>query len=86
MNRIYTGFLNFREIGLPEKVKDGFDQILCVNSCGDLHKLITSEPDPDQRADPGTRFLNFSGISEEVMDGFRLNCMRRRVWGSAGFG
>jgi len=31
------------------------------------------EPDPDQSSDPGTGFigfLNFSGISEEVMDRF----------------
>ena len=33
------------------------------------------EPDPDQSSNPGTGFtpdfLNFSGISEEVMDRFR---------------
>ena len=29
------------------------------------------EPDPGQSSDPGTGFLNFSGISQQVMDGFR---------------
>ena len=32
--------------------------------------LLTFEPHPDHSLNPGTGFLHFSGLSEEVMDGF----------------
>ena len=51
-----------------------------AGSRSDMDELInflarSFEPDPDHSPDPVTvtytGFLNFSGISEEVMDGFR---------------
>jgi len=68
--------------GRTEEVMNGFnDEILCVNSCGGLHKLIRfwagSGSDFGSWNRIYTGFFNFSGICEKVMDRFRWNFMRQ---------
>ena len=64
-----------------KKLWTDFDDILCIDSCGDCMIWLGFEPDPDHSSDLRTGFtsdfFNFRGISEEVMDGFRWNFMRR---------
>jgi len=44
----------------------------CVSTdVGTWTNRLTFDSDPDHSPDPGTGFLHFSGISEDVMDGFR---------------
>jgi len=58
---------------LPKNTWMDLDEILRVDRCH-TDELITFEPDPDHSPDPRTgctRFLNFSRISQQVMDIFR---------------
>ena len=70
---ILTGYL--------KKLWTDFDEILCVDSCGGLHDLVRFWAGSGSQFGSWNRiytgFLNFSGISEEVIDGFQWHFMHR---------
>ena len=92
---IWTNWLGFEPD--PDKRSDpgtGFTPDFWI-SAGYLKKLWTDLVKfnksiaaglPHHSPDPGTGFFNFSGLSQQVMDGFRRNFMVRQLQGSARFG